>query len=615
MANKRISTTELEFDQIKANLKSFMQGQSEFADYDFEGSALSTLLDVLAYNTHYNALYKNLAVNESFLDSASKRSSVVSRAKEVGYIPKSAQCSTATIDIVVSNTSTKPTTLILPAYSAFQAYVDGNTYTFYTLDDTITTLSGSTYTFSNVTIKEGSAFQYKYSVFDGLRYVIPNEVVDLTTLRVRVQENANTGTFTTFINNESILNLTATDAVYFIKEIDGELYELEFGNDIIGKALQTGNVVNLSYLTTSKDLPNGANTFSYNGSSLLGGTVTVATITNASGGSDIEDVESIRYNAPRAYSTQNRAVTEDDYRTIIYRNFSEAESVSVWGGESNDPPVYGKVFISIKPKNSSALTNAQKQQLTGEILKSKNVVSITPEVVDAEYINMEMTVSVYYNPRLTSKSATDLQSDVYKTIQDYNDLNLNKFDGIFRYSQLSTLIDSTNESFVSNISTIKFHREVNVQYGLSSNYYINLANPIYNSGVPEHSVLSTGFYVAGDTTNLMYIEDLPVSGSNIGKLRTFYYVDTNKYYVKEVGTVDYSKGIIDIIGLNIASIDTTFGGILEFIIKPQSNDVVSVRNQLVTIPANQVTVNIILDKTVSGDSAGNTNYIFSSSRN
>ncbi len=615
MANKRISTTELDFDQIKANLRSFMQGQSEFADYDFEGSAMSTLLDVLAYNTHYNALYKNLAVNESFLDSASKRSSVVSRAKEVGYIPKSAQCSTATVDIIVSNTTTKPNTLILPAYTSFQTYVDGNTYTFYTLDDTITTLVGSTYTFSDVTIKEGSPFTYKYTVFDGLRYVIPNEFVDLSTLRVRVQENANTGTFTTFINNESILNLKSTDAVYFIKEIDGELYELEFGNDIIGKAVQTGNVVNMSYLTTNKDLPNGANTFTYNGSSLLGGTVTVATKTNATGGSDIEDVESIRYNAPRAYSTQNRAVTEDDYRTVIYANFPEAQSVSVWGGESNDPPVYGKVFISIKPFNSTALTNAQKQQLVGEVLKSKNVVSITPEIVDAESINIAMDVSVYYNPRLTSKSESDLKTIVYETIQDYNDKNLNKFDGIFRYSKLSSLIDSAEESFVSNISTIKFHRDVNVQYGLSSNYYINLSNPIYNSGVPENSVASTGFYVSGDTTNIMYIEDLPEEGNTIGQLRMFYYIDALKSYVRNVGTVDYSNGIIDIIGLNITSVDTSVGNTLEFIIKPQSNDVVSVRNQLVTIPSTQVNVNIILDRTVSGDSAGNTNYIFTSSRN
>lgn len=614
MANKNIVTTELDFDQIKQNLKTFMSGQSEFQDYDFEGSAMSTLLDVLAYNTHYNALYKNLAVNESFLDSASKRSSVVSRAKEVGYIPKSSTCSTATVDVIVSNTTSKPATLILPAMSSFSAYVEGGVYNFYTLDATIATLENNVYTFDNVTIKEGTPYEYKYTVSNGQRYIIPNNNVDLSTLKVRVQESATSGNFQTFTNQESIVNLTATDPIYFIKEIDGELYELEFGNDVVGKAVNNGNIVSVSYMVCNKDAPNGAKTFSFQGSTLIGGNVSVLTNTAATGGSDVESIESIRYNAPRAYTTQNRAVTEDDYRTIIYRNFPKAESVSVWGGESNDPPIYGKVFISVKPTDATVLTVAEKQSLVGEVLKSKNVVSITPEIVDAEYIELALEVSVYYNPRLTTRSDTQLKTLVYQTIQDYNDVNLNKFDGIFRFSKLSALIDSTEDSFVSNIMTVKLHRDVDVKYGISANYRINLTNPIYNSGLPEQSILTTGFYIP-DNNNVMYMEDLPTYGSNVGTLRMFYYTESVKTYVKNIGEINYDSGIIDIKGLTITGIDTTHSSVFQFIIKPQSNDVVSVRHQLVTIPAQQVNVNIILDKTVSGDAAGNTNYIFTSSRN
>jgi hypothetical protein len=610
--NKRIPTTDLDFDDIKSNLKTFLQGQSEFADYDFDGSALSVILDVLAYNTHYNALYKNLAVNESFLDSASKRSSVVSRAKEIGYIPRSAKSAEAVIDIVVSNTTSTPTSLIIPAYSPFNTAVDGVTYTFYTLEDIITIKDSltSTYTFSNVTIKEGTPLTFKYVVSEGQKYIIPNNNVDLDTLQVRVQDNT-TGVYTTFTNQENIINLIGTDAVYFVKEIDGEFYELQFGNDIIGKGLANGNIVHLSYIVCNKDLPNGAKTFSYQGSTLLGGIVSTVTTIAAYNGSDIEGIESIRFNAPRTYSTQNRAVTVDDYKSIIYANYPTAESINVWGGEDNDPPVYGKVYICIKPVNAQILTQSEKDYVKREILKKKNVVSITPELLDASYINLELNVTAYYNPRLTVRSAEQLKTLVHSTITNYNDTYLNKFDGIFRYSKLSSLIDSTEDSIVSNIMTIKSHREVEVKYNLASEYIVNTANPIYHSGVPENSVLSTGFYIPNNE-NIMYLEDLPTPDARTGVFRMFYYVGTNKTYVRNLGTIDYDKGILFIPELTIVGLETS---VFEFIIKGQSNDVVSIRNQLVLIPEENITVNMILDKVAAGDAAGNTNYVFTSSRN
>ena len=625
MANKNITTAELDFDAIKTNIKTFLKGQDAFADYDFEGAGLSVLLDILAYNTHYNALYTNLAVNESFLDSASKRSSVVSRAKEIGYIPYSSIAAEATVNIVVSSTTSTPTTLTLPAYSSFNTTIDGVQYTFYNTEAIITTLVGSTYTFENVKIKEGTPLTFKYTVANGVQYIIPNQKVDLSTLSVRIQDNATSSIFTTYINQESIfssaaqrtpslINLTGTSKVYFVKEIEGQLYELEFGNDVIGKALVNGNVVNLSYLITNEDAANGARLFTYTGSTLLGGTVAVTTVSPATGGSAAESIESIRYNAPRAYSAQNRAVTVEDYKSLIYRLYPDAQTVNAWGGEDNVPPSYGKIYISIKPTSSTFLTDNQKSYITQEVLKSKNVVSITPEIVNPEFINLEINCAVYYNPRLTSRSAEEIKTLVIQTINDYNTNNLNSFTGIFKHSKLSTLIDTTEDSIISNITTLKLHREVEVLYNTKTNYEINLGNPIYYSGVPEYSVTSTGFYIQGND-NVMYVEDLPTS-SGTGVLRMYYYENDIKTYYKNFGSINYTTGTIILSGLEITGIVTSLGNTtLELIIKPQSNDVVSVRNQLVNIDENQINVSLIIDSIAVGDAGGGKNYIFTSSRN
>ena len=612
--NRKISTTELDFDAIKSNLKTYLQGQTQFSDYDFEGSSLSVLLDILAYNTHYNALYTNLAVNESFLDSASKRSSIVSRAKEIGYIPHSATSATAKVNIVVSNTTSTPATLTIPALQAFTATVDGTTYNFYNTSDEVATLDGSTYTFTNVEIKEGTPLQFKYEASDNTRYFIPNNNVDLSTVKVRVQENASSTTFETFVRDEDILELDGESKVFFVKEIDNQLYELEFGNDIVGKGIANGNIVTIDYMTTNKDEANGARLFSYNGVTLLGGTLAVSTVLSASGGSDIEDIESIRYNAPRYYTSQNRAVTIEDYKTIIFKSFPEAQSINIWGGEDNIPPQYGKVFIAIKPKSTDVLTASQKDVLINEILKNKNVVSITPELVDPTYINLEVTSTVYYNPNLTTRSLSDIKALIIAEINDYNDDHLESYDGIFKHSNLSRLIDTAEDSILSNITTIKLHREVEVNYNTNVTYEINLGNPIYHSGVPEQSISSHGFYIAGNS-NIMYLEDLPDSDANTGVLR-MYYIDNNvKTYVRTFGTINYDTGSITMNELQISGLDLTDSPVFELIVKPQSNDVVSIRNQLVQIPPENVIVNVIADKVAMGDQAGNSNYIFTSSRN
>ena len=614
MQNNKITTTELDFDKIKTNLKTFLQGQTQFQDYDFTGSSLSVLLDVLAYNTHYNALYNNLAVNESFLDSASKRSSVVSRAKEIGYIPSSARCATSTVNITVSGTSSTPVSLTLPKHSIFVTTVDNVQYNFYTIEDNTALLSGSTYTFPSVTLREGTPLAFKYSATNSTRYIIPNPDVDKTTITVRVQETALSTTYTSFYNNEDLVSITATDNIFFIKEIEDELLELEFGNGTLGKALKTGNVVNIEYFVSSKDAANGAKTFSYQGSSLLSGIVTSSTVLAAVGGVDKEDIDVIRYNAPRAYSAQNRAVTVNDYKSIILTNYSEADSVNIWGGEDNIPPVYGKVFISIKPKTSELLTNSQKEYIINSILKNKNVVTITPEIIDPEYICLEVNTTVYYNPKNTNKTSAQIKTLVLDTIKDYNTQYLNSFDGIFRFSKYSSTIDSAESSIVSNITTLKLHRQVEPKYNLAANYSINIVNPIYYSGVPEQAIISSGFYLAGYNA-VMYLEDYPSSSVLLpGTFKIFYY-DTNlnkQYLPLTIGTINYANGSIEILGLTITGINTSG---FEFIIKPQSNDVVSIRNQLVSIPENTTTVNVIIDKVSVGDAAGNSKYIFTSSRN
>ena len=611
MQNRKINTIDLDFDAIKSNLKEFMRGQSEFSDYDFEGSGLSILLDVLAYNTHYNALYTNLAINEAFLDSASKRSSVVSIAKALGYIPDSAHCSTARINVTVTNTTSTPATLILPKFSSFSTTVNGESYVFYTMEDYVTLYNGTSYVFENVEIKEGTPLSYRYTVEENQKYIIPNNDVDINTLSVRVQPSATSVEFTTFERNEYIINLDSESKVFFIKEIENEFYEVEFGNGVIGKALDAGNVVTLNYMVCNKELPNGAKLFTYQGSSLLGGIIDPVTVIAAQSGVDKEDIDTVRYNAPRSYATQNRTVNANDFKSVLLENYSEAEAVTVWGGEDNVPPIYGKAFISIKPKTTSALSSSQKQFIIDTILKPKAVVSITPVIVDSDYIDIRVDCNVYYNPRLTNRRENDIKTIVRDAIVDFAEQNLDSFDGVFRFSKFSSAVDKAEASIVSNISTISLYREVVPKYNTNAQYKIELGNPIYNGGSCDFSISSTGFYIAGDD-RLFYIEDLPTD-TTTGIIR-LYFIDSdlNKQYLPDaIGTVNYPKGSIELNNLNIVGIDSE---VLMFIVKPESNDVISVRNQIVRITDEFINVNVIVDKVASGDSAGNANYIFSSSR-
>ena len=607
-ANKKINVTELDFDNIKSNLKKFLQGQEQFQDYDFEGSAMSVLLDVLAYNTHYNALYNNMAINEMFLDSARKRNSVVSLAKMLGYTPRSAACAKAIVTVTVSGGSNAPSTVTLPAYSEFTTNVDGTQYTFYNTGSVTTNRSNNAYTFTNLEITEGRPLNFKYVASAGSRYIIPNSNVDINTLKVRIQENSTSSMYETWANTDSIVNATPVSKAFWVKEIDDGLYEITFGDGNIGRALDTGNVIHLDYFVSSLDAANGARAFSYNGGTILGGsTVAVTTTGIASNGSDKEANDSIRFNAPKFYAAQNRAVTPDDYKALIYANVPEAKSVSVWGGEDNNPPVYGKTFICIKPKDATKLTTVQKAAITSSILSNRNVVSVIPEIVDPEYINIALDVTVYFNEQDTTRTPAEIATLVRQTIISYNDSDLQTFDGVFRFSKLSKLIDETDPSIVNNITTVLLRRKMTPRYNVSAQYLLNMINPIYYSGVAEESFQSTGFYIAG-SDQVHYLDDDGIRYVRLYRLGT----NATKIIVNDqIGTIDYSKGIVDIKNLHITALaDVDF----ELSIAPQSNDVVSALTQVAEIANDHLKITAIADKTASGDLRGGYNYQFTSSR-
>ena len=612
--SKRIQVSELDFDQIKNNLKNFMKGQSQFTDYDFEGSGLSVLLDVLAYNTHYNALYTNLAVNEMFLDSASKRASVVSLAKSLGYTPQSAISARAVVNMAVNNPNQTPAALTLPQYSPFNTTINGINYIFYTAGEvTIIPVNGF-YNFTNLEIIQGTPLSFKYTVADGQKYIIPNTGADLSTLKVRVQESPASDNFTTFTAASSLVEMASDSNVYFSKEIDGGLFEVVFGDGVISTGLTNGNVVHLDYFVSKGSEANGARSFSYNGSNLIGGSTVVTTISIASGGAEPESIDSIKYNAPRLYAAQNRAVTPDDYKALIYGAFPYIQSVSVWGGEDNNPPVYGRTYICARPTGASKLTLQQKSDLTTSLLASRSVVSITPIIVDPEFLNIALDVTVYFNDRKTTRTASQIETLVTDTIFRYDDANLQRFDGVFKYSQLSRLIDTAEPAIVSNITTVVMRRKVAPRYNVSAEYTLNLINPIFTAGVPEGAITSTGFYIRG-SEELHFLQD-----DGQGYIQLYYNIASNttsntstKFIVNpKIGTVDYANGVMNIKNLTITSLGDVDW---EITFKPQSNDIVSAYTQIAEIARDHLTVTAIIDKTANGDLRAGRNYTFTSSRN
>ena len=554
MSNLRIS--ELDFDQIKTNLKTFLNAQSEFTDYDFEGSGLSTLLDVLAYNTHYNAYLANMVVNEMFLDSAVKRSSAVSIAKHLGYTPVSTRGSVANLDIVVTSPSNLPASLTMDRYTPFTSTVDGVPYTFLTTEAKTALRVGTTYTFANVNVTEGTLLNYSYVVSDttpNSKYEIPNAAVDTTTILVTVQTSSSDTTTTTYTLTTDITGLDGTSKVYFLEQNPQGNYQIYFGDGIIGKSLSAGNIVTIQYMIATGSAVNVSSTItqSFTAGTTIGGSSNIAITvnSNSTGGADAESITSIKFNAPRVNASKNRAVTAADYEALILSNYAGAESVSVWGGEDNDPPYYGRVIISLKPYSGFTISDATKESITNNILKSRQAITVNPVFVDPVFFHVGITADVVYNSSATTLSSEQIKSQVNDAITTYFSSNLQKFNKNYIHSTLINAILSKNNSITSALLTVKLQRRllptlntINVFSGDTSIKFRNAIKP--------GSLTSSFFFITvNGVTTLVKITDLPdttpSSDTGTGTLRIVN-ATTGVILLANIGTISYGTGIVSI---------------------------------------------------------------------
>jgi len=617
MATK-LEISELDFDGIKSNLKTFLSQQDEFTDYDFEGSGMSVLLDVLAYNTHYLGYNANMLANEMYLDSADLRSSVVSLAKQVGYTPTSCTSSTATINVLVNNAS--GASLTMSRGTKFTTTVDGQSYSFVNnADVSITPVSG-VYQFSNLTIYEGSYLNYKYTANTSdidQRFIIPNDSVDTTTLTVKVQESSSDATTNTYTLATGITGLDSTSKVYFLQEVEGGRFEVYFGDGVTGKAIEDGNIVILDYINGNRDAPNGATTFTLSGT--IGGfsSATITTVSNASGGTGLESITSIKYNAPRDYSAQDRAVTTEDYKTLVKSLYANAQAVQVYGGEDAETPDYGKVYISIKAKSGSNLTTATKESIV-QSLKSYAVASVTPVIIDPETTYITLVVNFKYNSGITTKDVSTLQTNVLTKIASYNNDTLEDFAGMFRYSKLIEAVNDADTSILSNITTVKMYKYFTPTLNSGIKYTLSYNNALYNPHSGHNSsgggvISSSGFKVNNDSSlNEHFLDD-----DGAGNLRLYYLSGTTRVYTDTTyGTINYSTGEVVLTSAHITSISNVDGATstqIRVFATPSSNDIVPVRNQVLSIDTSNSTITGEVDGIESGSSQAGTTYTTTSS--
>ena len=617
MATK-LEISELDFDGIKSNLKTFLSQQNEFTDYDFEGSGMSTLLDVLAYNTHYLGYNANMLANEMYLDSADLRSSVVSLAKQVGYTPTSCTSSTATLTVLVNDAT--GASLTMSRGTKFSTTVDGQSYSFVNnADVSITPVSG-VYQFDNLTVYEGSYLNYKYTANTSdidQRFIIPNDSVDTTTLTVKVQESSSDATTNTYTLATGITGLDSTSKVYFLQEVEGGRFEVYFGDGVTGKTIADGNIVILDYINGNRDAPNGATSFSLSGT--IGGfsSATITTVSNASGGTGLESITSIKYNAPRDYSAQDRAVTTEDYKTLVKSLYANAQAVQVYGGEDAATPDYGKVYISIKAKSGSNLTTATKESLV-QSLKSYAVASVTPVIIDPETTYITLVVNFRYNSGITTKDVSTLQTNVLTKIASYNNDTLEDFAGMFRYSKLIEAVNDADTSILSNITTVKMYKYFTPTLNSGLKYTLSYNNALYNPHSGHNSsgggvISSSGFKVNNDSSlNEHFLDD-----DGAGNLRLYYLSGTARVYTDATyGTVDYATGEVVLTSAHITSISNIDGASstqVRVFATPSSNDIVPVRNQVLSIDTSNSTITGEVDGIESGSSQAGTTYTTTSS--
>ena len=611
MASNKLVVSDLDFDNIKSNLKTFLQDQPEFSDYNFEGSGFSVLLDVLAYNTHYLGFNANMLVNEVYLDSADIRKNIVSLAKMLGYTPSSVKAPAANISIVVNNATGSSFTM--DKGTTFTSTVDGTTYQFVTNQvSTITPLDG-VYRFTDIIIYEGTLVTYRYTVDSSdvdQKFIIPSVNADTSTLKVTVQNSSVDTTSNVYSLATGVRSLDNTSKVYFLQETDTGKFEIYFGDGVLGKKLSDGNIVILEYVVTNKEESNGASAFTL--SSTIDGFSDVSITTNsvAQGGSEAESKESIRFNAPLQYTAQDRAVTSTDYETLVRSLYPNALSISAWGGEEDETPVYGVVKISIKAASGSTLTNQTKTEIVNS-LRQYNIASVRPVIVDPETISVILNSTVRYDSKLTTKTAATIKSDVISSLTNYNTNILQRFDGIFRYSKVTGLIDDADASIVSNITTVRVRKSFTPSFNTSTRYDIYFRNAFYNPHTGHNAAMggilsSSGFIIDGNT-NEMFLDD---DGS--GNIRRYYFDGGVRVYANNTqGTVNYTTGQVTLNSLNITSVSNIRGStstVIEITVTPNSNDIVPVRNTIVEIDIANSTVTVEKDAFIGGGNEAGVGY-------
>jgi len=614
MASNKLNVSDLDFDDIKTNLKTFLQNQPEFSDYNFEGSGFSILLDLLAYNTHYLGFNANMLANEMYLDSADVRKNIVSLAKMLGYTPTSAKAPVADISIRVNNVTSGTSSLTMDKGTVFTSTVEGTSYQFITNADITITPTDGVYNFSNVSLYEGTLVTYRYTVDSSdpdQRFIIPSELADTTTLKVQVQNSSGDATTSTYTKVTGLTSIDSTSKVYFLQESDEEKFEVYFGDGVLGASLSDGNIVILEYVVTNKEAANGASTFTLSGNIDGFTDVTITTNSAAQGGAEPQTKESIRYNAPLQYSSQDRAVTTGDYETLIQSLYPNAQSVSAWGGEDDETPVYGVVKIAIKAASGSTLTETTKASLVTQLQKY-NVASVRPVIVDPEITKILITSTVKFDERATTKTADTLKSNVITTLDNYNLTTLQRFDSVFRHSKVIKQIDDTDTSILSNVTTIKIRKTFTPTLNSSTRYDIYFRNGIYNPHTGHKSgvggvIATSGFKVDGDTTNVYYLDD---DGS--GNIRRYYFAGTVRTYVNNTqGTVNYTTGQITINSLNISSVENIRGAsstVIEVTVESASNDIVPVRDQILEIDTANSIINVVADTFVGGSADAGVGY-------
>ena len=618
--------TSLDFDQIKAQIKDFLRSNSNFTDFDFEGSNFSILIDTLAYNTYINAFNANLVANESFLDSATIRENVVSLARNIGYVPRSRTAAIATIKIGDINLGTTndstPRFLTLRSGLVCVGNSENTTYRF-SIPDEITSsrvrdIGGTSFAQFDepISIYQGTLLQrvYRVDTSQDQRFIIDSPGIDSSTLRVFVKGVSDVGLGRKFSMVDNVLNLTKTSEIYLAQEVQDEKYEILFGDGLFGKKLENASVITARYIITDGEEGNGPSNFSFQGTiTKSDGTlftpsdnVTITTITNASNGAESEDVSTIKYFAPRLYSAQYRAVTPRDYETIIQKIYPQTESVAVVGGEELDPPKFGQVQISIKPKNGSFISDFDKSQIKNK-LKSYAIAGINSEIVDLKILYVELDSTVYYNPAQVA-SASNLRTDIISALTDYsNNIEINKFGGRFKYSKLNILIDRVDNGITSNITKVIIRRDLKALLNQFAQYELCFGNRFYINPA-GFNIKSTGFTVNG-FTKTAYLTDVPnkdLSGNLDGSMKGIVSIvaknDRGQQVIiaKEAGMVDYKKGEVILNTINITSTSAE-NNIIEVQAFPESNDVVGLKDLYLDFDVSNSTINMTKDVIASGE--------------